>query len=259
MDGVGSDTVFVHMSLDRLRQKSKFSLEPAQRRLSEAADRVDQRHAALAKRFMELDKARESKKQRLIEARRPENVAAKVLPPDVLRTIFLKYETIFHRPNDQLRVQSFYFRVGRPATYDVTFRVHTRGLNEREFAIGAECDGTRRRIARLAPGQMVTFDDLTRLTNGVVGTPAEHRSAHFRMVLVAVSQGRVQGDYEYTRPIKRLEPMKAPWVYVLRVLWRWLELSGVPVEKSVRQVIAALCRTNSMLESHLPRKHSFSI
>ena len=156
------------------------------------------------------------------------NKAARLLPADVLRLIYLEYcKAYYTDPMNQLHMACEYFGpTGHLCVSRAKLQVRKRFRDPR-------CDiylGERRIMSICQPMGQVTLD---LLVDSLIG--GKWRARHHRMDIVAVWAKSICGDYSYTRPKRDLRDtidVSGPRAFVYRAVINWLERSEVPISAS---------------------------
>lgn len=122
-----------------------------------------------------------------------ERAAARVLPPDALRLIYLEYCKAYCKDtSNQLHLACEYFGPdGKLHVHREKLRVLTR-FRDTRYAI---CSAGRPRFLASGPMGPAELDVLTRHVFG-----HKWRARHHRMDIVSVCAKTIRGDYSYSRP-----------------------------------------------------------
>lgn len=194
----------------------------------------------------------------------PDEAAARVLPPDCLRHIFLAFHKSFWiNPVNQLVFSGkFFTRRGVPLGVSTKLRVHRQGLVRPRFAVTDEWPGHFERGTNV----LLRLDGPLeprhlRVLASYLLRMGDTRERHHRMEMFMVATGQVLGTFSCTRdvvhPTQRMSPIDGPLAYVSKVLLRFLELHDVPVAPSTVLSVAAAGRRAGFGET-LPRTYHFS-
>ena len=179
--------------------------------------------------------------------------AARVLPPDALRLIYLQYcKSFYTDPLNQLQMAFEYFGpTGKLYVHRAKLRVKKR-FGDPRYAI---CVGD---IALVSQSRPLDQSDLDLLISFVMRDV--WRARHHRMDMLLVCAKTICGDYQYTRP-KRDARMKidvsGPHAFVSRAVLNFLERSEVPIaaETYLRDVVRGRA---AKLGDGLPAVHYFA-
>lgn len=180
-------------------------------------------------------------------------LAARRLPVDVLRLIYLEYCKDYYKdPRNQLRLACKYVASdGRVHESWARLRVRKRFCDPR-YGIYL---GKHRILSMSRPMDQA---DLDLVVDSVIG--GKSRARHHRMDMVAVCAKAICGDYSYSRPKQdsrvRDIDVSGPRAYVSRALLNWLARSEVPISPAtwVRDVIRGRA---AKLGDGLPSEHYF--
>ena len=165
-----------------------------------------------------------------------ETTAARVLPPDVLRMIYLEYCKVYSRDTTNgMQFRCAYLgQDGKLHAYRAKLRVMKRFRDSRHVFYVND-----RRV--FDTSRAMEPEELDRVVQyAVFGNKWIAR--HHRMDVVCVCAGKVRGDFQYRRPMRdiRMEvDVSGPYAFFSRVVRTWLDWNGVPISRNthIRDVI----------------------
>ena len=153
--------------------------------------------------------------------------AARVLPVEILRLIYLEYCKAYYTDpiRNQLRLACEYFTSnGRLYSSHARLRVRTRFFDPHYVIFLGD-------NPILCTAWPMEQSDLDLVVDCVIG--GKWRARHHRMDMVAVCDRAICGDYSYSRPKRdpraRDVDVSGPRAYVCRAVLNWLARSEVPI------------------------------
>lgn len=181
-----------------------------------------------------------------------QKAAAKVLPPDALRLIYLEYcKTYYGNPANRLELACEYFgKDGKLHSFRNQLTVRKK-FGDQWCAIYAG----KRRVGVVT--EPLKYWDLDTIVDSLMGNAWRWR--HHRMDMILVCAKALCGDYAYDRPkrdIRTAVDSAGPRAFVTRAVLGWLERNEVPVaaETHLRDAIRGRA---AKLGDGLPACHYF--
>ena len=165
-----------------------------------------------------------------------ENTAARVLPLDVLRMIYLEYCKVYSRDTtNRMQLKCVYLGPdGKLHAYRAKLRVMKRFRDSRHVIYLND-----RRV--IDTSLAMEPEDLDRVVKSAV-FGNKWLARHHRMDVVCVCAGKIRGDFKHRRPMRDIRmkvDVSGPYAFFSRVVRTWLEWNDIPISRNthIRDVI----------------------